>query len=39
VTGWGQAYGKDFSETLGFELQTPGNYPEESIYESEYGEN
>jgi len=26
------------SETLAYEIQTPGNYPEESIQHSEHGE-
>jgi hypothetical protein len=30
--------GTECSETLSYKLQTPGNYPEESLQNSEYGE-
>jgi len=31
--------GTECSETLAYKIQTPGNYPEESIQHSEHGEN
>jgi hypothetical protein len=30
--------GTECSETLAYEIRTPGNYPEESIQHSEHGE-
>ena len=43
--GWYEVYlpayeiGRDCSETLAYKIQTPGNYPEESIKHAEHGEN
>jgi hypothetical protein len=31
--------GTEYSETSSYKIQTPGNYPEESIQHSEHGEN